>query len=64
MSLLQRICQVIKPQPKSVGWIPVDAAPWRIICQDGSFMRDADGETLKFASDVDAQACLAKVPKL
>jgi len=40
------------------SWIPVDGPQWRLVDQSGTFLRDPDGDSVRFQTDDDALAYL------
>jgi hypothetical protein len=47
-------------------WLPVDGPQWRLVDQNGTMLRDVDGDSMRFSSDVDALRYLKikKIPLL
>lgn len=36
------------------SWLPVDGPPWRLVDDKGIFLRDPDGDSVRFHSDSEA----------
>lgn len=35
-------------------WLPVDGPPWRLVDHRGAFLRDPDGDSVRFQTEQDA----------
>jgi len=42
------------------SWLPVDGPPWRLVDYLGTFLRDADGHSIRFHTDEEALEYLSK----
>lgn len=36
------------------SWLPVDGPPWRLVDNTGTFLRDPDGDSVRFHTDEEA----------